>query len=211
MSLRTIFLGLVAALGMGQACAAATIVTHDLKLRYEGTRFDDARVYQQSSDQVLFEGDIDKRDYDWGFEGLFSDLPIGAIVQFNATVLYPDNPGNVGWSDEVGGVSNGGTTYSCTLGSVMCKASITSLSGSDFFLGYDDRSGIIKNGNSLQYWLWGRGLNVDYTKDIWREYENQTAYFTVLPAPVPLPASIALIPMGIGALALLRRRRRLPD
>lgn len=210
MSLRTICLGLVAALGLGQASAAATIVTHDLKLRYEGTRFNDARVYQRSSDLVLFEGDIGKKDYDWGFEGLFSNLPIGAIVQFSATVLYPDNPKDIGWSDDVGGMSNGGSTYSCMLGDVLCSASITVISGDDFSLGYDDKSGIIKNGNSLEYWLWGRAINTDYSKDIWREYENQSAYFTVLPAPVPLPASIALVPVGIGALAMLRRRRRLP-
>ena len=212
MSLRTICLGLVAALGLGQACAAATVVTHDLTLRYEGTRFSEALVYQRSSGQTLFEGDIDKGEYDWGFDGLFNDLPIGAIVQFNATVFYPDDSNSVGWSNETGGMSNGGFTYSCMLGSVSCSASITFLSGDDFFLGYDDRSGIIKDGDSLEYWLWGRGTsNTDYTKDIWQQFENQSAYFTVLPAPVPLPASIAMIPMGIGALALLRRRRRLPD
>lgn len=210
MSLRTFCLGLVAALGLGQACAAATTVNHDLRLRYDGTSFTEASVYQRSSDLTLFEGTIGPWDYDWGFEGFFNHLPLGAIVPFKATILYPDEPFT--WvSNGSGFLDNGGRVQACSFTGPLCNATWTQRRGDDFRFGYDDAAGFDKIGNQIRYSFWGRAFrDIDPAEDIRREYEFQTVHFTVLPAPVPLPASIALIPMGIGALALLRRRRRLP-
>ncbi len=47
----------------------------------------------------------------------------------------------------------------------------------------------------------------EYSSDMGRYLEYARLEFTL--APVPLPATVALLPIGIGALAMMRRRRRL--
>ena len=206
MSLRKFCLGVALAFGMAQGAHAATIVTYDLWLRYDGTEFDDAWVYQVSNENgELFHGDIGVGEYDWGFDGFYSHLPIGARVKFTATVLYPDEPFE--WGEYY---SNGGRATSCAIADIGCSATYTERNGDDFILAIDDHTDISKTGNTIRHYFWGRYHDrPDYSQDIRREYEHQTARFTIIPepSPVPLPATAALLPLGIGALALMRRRR----
>lgn len=55
--------------------------------------------------------------------------------------------------------------------------------------------------------IWdGEEGQIIYTSDNRPYYEEVRA--TLTPAPVPLPATVALLPFGIGAFAVMRRRRR---
>lgn len=59
---------------------------------------------------------------------------------------------------------------------------------------------------------WGGGVSID-TKDAFGFANAIITTFTIVdryttPSTVPLPASAALLPLGIGALAMMRRRRR---
>lgn len=207
MSIRTFCLGLAAVLGFAQAAQAATIVDYDFKLRYEGTAFYDVVIAQPGVDpDPLFIGSIGVRDYNWGLPGVYHHLPIGAHVRFTASVFYPGEP--VTWTEQY---DNGGSVSECSLAGVACGATRTELTEDGFVLGISDHTDIQKSGNALHVTYWGRyhfGENYDY--GLMRTYDIQTAYFTILdePAPVPLPASAGFLAAAMGGLAMLRRRRR---
>ena len=97
--------------------------------------------------------------------------------------------------------SSGHLEISLTVaGNVIFEAD-TSGTSEDFYA-VDGISGYIMEGLR---WTGASGT-FDYTKDGQPDYTFADA--TISLAPVPLPPAVALMPMGLGTLALLRKRRR---
>ena len=202
------------AVGVGQA-EAATVVNYDIELRYDGTFFGDVEI-------GFREWDVPNLEYDWmpldgnpfGIVGRFSHLKIGDIVRFVAEVIHPDDPYDTDqWS---GGSDNGGRANHCDLAGYDCSNLTMTFPGTDFQLYYWDTIstlGTTKVGEVFQQTFWGPEVRPQHTSSVsfyaWWENANFTVLSVNEPAPVPLPISIALMPIGLSALAMMRRRRRL--
>lgn len=220
MGIRALCAAAAVVVGVGSAAEAATYtsVSYDMFVRYDGTAFTDVDYYPIAHDHYSFENkDISAGDTSLGLKSHLFGLPaIGTIFQFTVNILHPDIPYHVPY------YGNGGSTPVCQLGPWNCTATDqTNISANSFSLAYDDdwwMSVNAQEGSTFEV-----GLSAIYsgvqtpliTADgmhmYWYDYE--TSYFTILgvsqPAAVPLPATAALLPLGLGALAMLRRRRRI--
>jgi len=114
------------AVGVGQA-EAATVVSYDLTMRYEGTTYTDLTVIDYGSN-----GD-DWQDY--YFESLVAEttsialptlrdgLKIGAEVVFSALLTVPDDPYN--YDSWPGAFDNGGRAIRCEIAGTDCVTGLT--------------------------------------------------------------------------------------
>lgn len=219
MSFRSLVAAAAVVVGIGQAAEAATYTeaTYNLFVRYEGTAFSDVSFHPIAHDHYGFDGkDIQADDTSLGLKSYLFGIPtIGTIFQFAVTVMHPDVPFHVPY------YGNGGYTPACQLGPWGCTATDqTEISPGGFSLAYDDDwwtsvdaqvgSSFEVNFSSTHSPTQTPYVTADGNHWYWYDYE--TSYFTVLavdaPAPVPLPATAALLPLGIGALAVLRKRRK---
>ncbi|WP_306608556.1 VPLPA-CTERM sorting domain-containing protein [Paracoccus sp. WLY502] len=171
---------------MGQAADAAT---------YEGQDFN---VMVRLTETLICEGgDCDgfpSRDYG----GVFFTAPIGTILR--GVLSFGDFTGTPG--DYFSGIPIWFSSYAGDAGF-----------GGDYF---DTRNGIgyysnhDPQGDDYDFHIsWdGTTGSVYYYYDEQDHVWDRMVTGTIQLAPVPLPASAALLPLGIGALVLVRRRRR---
>ncbi|MCG6110749.1 MAG: VPLPA-CTERM sorting domain-containing protein [Paracoccus sp.] len=210
--IKSAVLAAVAVVGIGAAAEAATFEQINLKMRYEGTTFQDV-IYadlEDDEDTGSYLGDVSSIDAPyWLKHQLFGNLKIGDVVDFVAEVFY-------GSSDAPdGNYDNGGSAPVCNFAGKDCTGTGFAWRypdgrltlGNDF---YEDISGYTTVGGSLSYFLFS--LEETYFSDDGKYIyfvRGEDAKFTIVqPAPVPLPASAALLPLGFGALAMMRKRRK---
>lgn len=217
MSIRTLCVAAAIAVGVGQA-EAATTVDYDLWLRYEGTAFTSIDYAESGPDgDLLFEGDTSVDAMLPGTKShLFGSVAIGKIVHLVMKIVHPDIP-----VEDNPYYGNGGRTPICQMGAWDCTGTNYTSSdfrngipGVDFANARDDEwslMGSILPGSTVfvSFWAFGHAPYPHYSDDgayqYW--YDSEYSSFTVVPSPVPLPATAALLSIGIGALAMMRRRQ----
>lgn len=211
MSFRVLVTAAAVAIGFGQAEAAT--VNYDIDLRYLGTRFVDVDFAPHGQEDGVSLAELQLEGNPFGVTGRYSHLSSGDIVKFVAEVAYTDDPYNTDtWPSSF---DNGGRAYSCSLAGVACEPIMQAFPGEPFMLFYWDVSeyyGSLVEGSIFTHSLWDpmvprqdTGTGYFYAKAEFAEFEvvrvNQ-------PAPVPVPLSAALLPFGLGAFAVMRKRRR---
>lgn len=191
----------------------AAVVKYDIDLRYVGTTFRDVLIYVNNPagdvfviDQMGLEGNP------FGITGMHSGLTYGQTVKFTAEVHYADDP-----NDMIGQFDNGTRAYGCYLANASCNhITYGQQRENNFGLYYDDSiafDGSLEIGGTISHSFWRPWKDEQYAWGrFWTEWE--TAEFEVIsvnepqPAPVPLPATAALLPLGLAALAAIRKRRK---
>lgn len=216
-------LAFVTAAFVGSAADASTVTSFHLKLRYEGTYYSDGWIVQdeaeageswESFDRIQADG------YRLGMPVYDPKLQPGEKTSFKATLTIPDDPDQV-----IDYFDNGGRASHCKLGHLDCSVGVTSTSPTSILWGeYQSLNFQPVVGSTLSFLY-----NLDYTGSTlsldWGTviFHNRWADFTVTDviqpkrptastldiAPVPLPAGAALLPLGLAALALVRKRRSL--
>ena len=206
-----------AVLAVCGSSAGAAVFRYDLDLIYLGTRYTEL--------QLIFSGtgeEIRKDSYlaDGNPFGLpvYSSAGIGDAVSFSGIFYVPDDQDQV-----LDYFDNGGRAYACVLAGNDCSATVSAVRASASSLSFQagEYVSFVSNlgaGGRLSY-----TYNLDYMSsgdfaDGFYVFWDRTAEFAVTSAsitdlslaPVPLPASAALLPVGMGAIACLRRRRRRP-
>lgn len=219
--IKSAVLAAVAVVGIGAAAEAAVIRDYDIYLRYEGTAFSDIVYFDiMNPDGEIIEGDTDRDEMLPGTRSfLLGDLVIGQIINLKAKIVHPDFPEPEGLN------GNGGRTPDCIFGSWNCSAS--NFTGSDFngtppdedFLfayadiWYVQGSSILGSKVAVNFWSGATSDRYTSTDGRFEWFSGEeNSYFEVVAAPdmspIPLPASAALLPLGIGALAMIRKRRK---
>lgn len=209
--------------GVGAADAATVVKEYNLHLRYEGTAFYDAFYSQYDSEgnyeETIHLGDVAVGEApSWMKSYDFPDLTPGSIIGFIATIIFDDEV-----TFDEGGFALSGSAPVCRIGTVSCigmNYNQLSESGVDLNIKPEGNMWLSFNpavGGDFEFGRWmyempkphravENGITYIYYS------EMQLSNFTVVSAadiaPVPLPASAALLPLGIGALAFLRKRRR---
>ncbi|MGN7867811.1 VPLPA-CTERM sorting domain-containing protein [Paracoccus sp. 22332] len=211
MGIRALCAAAAVVVGVGSAAEAATTVSYDLWLRYEGTAFTSAFHETTGDPDTTVTGDFAADDMLPGMKSyLFGAIPVGEVIHFVATMVHPDQP-----VEDDPYYGNGGRTPVCQFGVWDCTKT-NYIDPTKFLFSWDDKwqvAGGVETGSTLMVELWSTSLPFPMYSDDGRYsygYDYEYSYFTVVadPAPVPLPATAALLPLGIGALALMRRRRR---
>lgn len=205
----------------GQAGAATfTVAEYDLTLRYEGTKFIDAIVFNPFDDEpAFFEGDIAIGDETYGVVSpIFGTIPMGSNLNFRFKLTQPAEE----YYESYAG--NGGRAPICQFGPLDCTSTnFVSIEDNTISFAFEDKfwtsfeldegsvfdvgifSEFARNVSDFPSFLTTDGLNGFY-------YWDEISSFTILDvndlAVVPLPAAWALMPLGFGGLALIRRRRR---
>lgn len=204
----------VAAAGVASAADAATVVSYDIDLRYEGTTYLDVTFSPWDADLEDVHLDVMPLEGNtFGATGRYGHLSVGSIVKFVAEVIYTEDPFDTDtW---LGIFDNGGRTLSCTLAGVSCGQIIMAFPGPTFSL-YDwDMTGIegsLIYGDSFSHWFWGPEVPNQYLPGGIFYAWFETAYFSVVavnqPAPVPLPAGALLLPAALAGFGLMHRRKK---
>lgn len=189
---------------------AATVHEYNIRLQYNGTSFRDARYAPADTIDWTESFNLPVGDTSVGFTSyIFPGLQTGDVTSFTATVIFPEDQDML-----IDIYDNGGRADNCRLGPWDCSAAKmtylhedrVALLYSDLWMLHLDRQG-------------GRNLSVTYNFGYYMTdyrttddglydyyYLTETSYFTI--TPIPLPASAALLPIGVGTLFLLRQRRR---
>lgn len=192
MTLKSIFAFLIAAVGIGQAADAATY-----NARYIETRYGGANIFEYSeepgTDALVRFASLSSRNDRWGLETLVPGLETGDVLSFGAIGL------------------------GCAVGPMTCDRNLESYYGffrndplyfgGEYF--YVRLDGEIAAGTTIEIWDIEAYHGHIFKGDGFEAHvRNRNTYFEIVSvAPVPLPATAALLPMGIGGLAMLRRRK----
>lgn len=216
-------LAFVMAAFVGSAADGSTLASFHLKLRYEGTSYSDGWIVQDDGEEgEIWEsfGYILADSYHLGLPVYDPKLRPGDKTSFKATLTIPDDH-----NQYIDDFDNGGRASGCKLGHLDCSSGVTSTSPTSILWGeYQSLSFRPEVGSTLSFLY-----NLDYTGSTlsldWGTviFHNRWADFTVTDvvqsklttvspgdvAPVPPPAGIALLPVGLAALAFVRKRRRL--
>ncbi|VDS07940.1 hypothetical protein PARHAE_01120 [Paracoccus haematequi] len=200
MGIRALCAAAAVMVGVGSAAEAATIEQYDYRLRYEGTTFGSV-AYSEYETQTRTEyGTVHSSADPFGLPHRFSDLAVGDYVNLHIRAEIPHNP----IYDSEG---NGGRAPVCLIGSFNCSAFVKGAEPGLNLYNIWNLFLIMKDGDTI--FQTEGGYAGDYYKLEFGEvyYRDPTAEFSII-APIPLPATVALLPLGMGALALMRRRRR---
>lgn len=205
MKLSKWYLGLAAVMGLGSAAGAATMTIEEYgyRLRYEGTTLPSVRYYDGETGQTAEFGTIHSSADPFKLPHRFSNLRVGDYLDMRVQAHIPSVPV---W-DAFG---NGGSAPLCFIGSYDCSSSVHAAETGLHLYSAWDIFEIKKVGNKIfhvESEYAGNWHSIEFG-EIW--YWDPQAEFTIVAelAPVPLPASAALLPVGIGAFAMIRRRRR---
>lgn len=197
---------------------AATVEHYDMTLRFEGTTLYEVFMEDLSSNVILDNEDVRPGENAWGIPEPFPAFRIGEAVRFIADVFVPDNARatlaeNMDWT-------NGGRARKCFIGPYDCSKDVT-FTLPDLVLGYDD-SGLLAGSatpGSRLFYRWVPPAP-DYflipgPDGLGGTIASHQSNFSVVSiasaniAAVPAPASAALLPVALGALAVFRRRRNI--
>lgn len=200
MGMKSVIAAAAVAVGIGQAEAAS--IQYDL--RYEDTILDDATIWENEGDDPVWYGSLSVHGALRVLPSLYPGAKKGdlfkAYVEFGEAEEYDPYDGYTAPVCDVGG-------FDCTV-----SDGERSVDGESFTV-VTDAFGVWEGRKTLTVTSWGEyyGAGFHFSGDgYWGHAFSITSTFTIVDlAPVPLPASAALLPMGIGALALMRRRRRL--
>lgn len=188
---------------------AAPVQNIDLTLRFDGHSYLDFEIYDISGDDetLLFGIDrLDEADDVLGLPRIFSAFTIGQNLNFSAS-LVPTS------------AEDRGSATSCVLGIYTCNGpSFVGVSDTMFSLLYGDsqwlRGSLLAGGMILfDYLLPPEFRTVRLTNEFEARWSLEQARFTVLDqspdlAPIPLPASVVLLPIAIAGFAVMRRKPR---
>lgn len=214
MGIRALCAAAAVVAGMGSA-EAATVANYDFWLRYEGTAFRDlSYASADETTDIDFYGSTGPKEMPDGVKStLFRGLQIGDVIRAVVQVVHPDVP-----VEDDPYYGNGGRTPICQIGPWDCTATNYTFPQTDgFFLAFDDvwdldLKVVVGSAFIVDFWAGAYGNGIETTDDGLYLYTYNRSHdtFTVVdqPAPVPLPATAALLPMGIGALAMMRKRRK---
>ncbi|WP_246448815.1 VPLPA-CTERM sorting domain-containing protein [Paracoccus amoyensis] len=185
----------------GCVAGAANAATFHYRLTHDHTLFSDVSSYTDTSDGDVYHASLSSADDPWGLPLLFAGLTAGNSYDFRAEI-----------TDD--------TVVSCSIGTFDCKpafdpyfsyTSTTPLMFGDelFHVSFGEAKRAansmlvsdVHDGNSAGFYIPQGAAMINV--------RTRSTYFTVSePAPVPLPAGIALLPVGLAGLAVLRRRKR---
>lgn len=192
MTIRSFFLALAAAAGIGQAADAATY-----NARYIETLYGDTDIVEYSPEEdgdiVTHFDSLSSRDDRWGLGTLVPGMKPGDEFSFDVIGL------------------------GCAVGPMTCDRGLDPyygffrddplhFGGENFYIRLD---GKIAAGTAIEIWDIEAYHGHVFKGDGYEAHvRNRNTYFQIVSiAPVPLPATAALLPVGIGALAMVRRRR----
>ena len=212
-------------LGLAAVPASAATTQHvNYTLSFLGHTYFDAVIYEEDTSTetglrvVRDQAPLAEADDIWGLPRLFPEFSIGDTLSFSALLSLPDLEGR-----------QAGTATFCRLGGLACDQgdplAFYNAASSAFALAYGPNSlfyGILTPGSVLSWdfasWTCsednsscGPTLTTARTAsgDV-ADWGIMRAQFAVIevPAPIPLPASALLLPVGLAGLAALRRRRK---
>jgi MYXO-CTERM domain-containing protein len=197
---KVVLFGTALTVGTGQTAEAATTVS--FKLRYEGTVLDRATIFDTGTEDLLWDGVLDVEGSPWELPTLYHGAKKGDIFEAYAEI------------EEAGDEDGGYIAPVCDVGGFDCSKT----GGWDRYISTDpfsvttDAFMVVQYGSSLTVTNWGEHhlAGFSFFGDGYRGFTDSivTTFTIIDPAPVPLPTTAALLPMGLGALALMRRRRR---
>ncbi len=186
---------------LGAPASAASIQNIDLRLQFDGNSYFDATVTDMAG-QTLFTGDVLTQAEDvYGLPRLFN-FGLGQILRFTASLDFEGT----------------GSVLSCNLGGLDCAIGADLDSDRTFPLSifYGEAGwfyGDLAVNSILRFDFAQFATNIQTASGDLASWNIGRGEFTVLadlppqPAPIPLPAGMLLLPAGIGALAMLRRRK----
>lgn len=191
------------AIAVSFCSAAESAIIHSYYVKYEYTFYNDLIVHDDFTNTLLYEGDFDSRDdHIWGLP-LASD----AIDEENGDRLYRfmayEENGSIictiagvdcsvwNYKDDYWAYANSDLTY---FGSELMNIRIA-----------DGKIDLYDVDNAMGHSYYNEAID----KTITASDRGRHTYFEIVqPAPVPLPASFAMLPVGVAALAMVRRRRK---
>lgn len=204
MGIKVLAVAAVMALGFGRAEAAS--VKYDL--RYEDTVLDEAVIWDSETGDLLWDflesGPLSVHNALWDLSAFQTGERKGDIT--DAYLEYEEYL-------DFGDSGYGYIAPVCWVGSFNCEVQKGErVVWPELFHVATDSFVVERIGSSLHATTWGL-YDGDGFSISGNGYEGSAAsitsiYTIVELAPVPLPASVALLPLGIGALAMMRRRRR---
>lgn len=186
---------------LGAPASAASIQNIDLRLQFDGNSYFDATVTDMAGQPLFADDVLTQADDVYGLPRLFN-FGLGQVLRFTAALDFE-------------GASR---VLSCNLGGLDCAT------GSDLD---SDRTFPLSIFYGQSGWFYGDlavnsilrfdfaqfATNIQTVSGDLASWSVGRGEFTVLadlppqPAPIPLPAGMLLLPAGIGALAMLRRRK----
>ena len=183
--------------GMGSAADAASL-RYDI--RYEGSFLENALIIDAETEEELWFGDLNIDGAPWELPTLYSNAKKGDL--FEAYVETEEGDDERGLAAPV-----------CWVGGFNCRnLQPFRYVDPNLFNVVADQFAVWETAGVLTVTSWGEydGDGFRFSGDGYQGSADAiTATFTIVElAPVPLPASVALLPLGIGALAMMRRRRR---
>lgn len=199
MNIKTFCAAAALAVGVGSAADAASV---RFDLIYQNTILENATIRAIGTGDQIWDGDLDVKKSPWALPTLYPGAKRGNRFEAYAEIVEAD--------DEYGGYF----APVCDVGGFDCSVDylwerFVSL---DPFAVVADAFGVWQNGKTLIVTSWGDydGDGFEILGDGYEGYASAitTTFRITGVAPVPLPTSVALLPLGFGALAMLRRRRR---
>ncbi|MDW4499621.1 hypothetical protein R5H30_16630 [Sulfitobacter sp. D35] len=214
----SIILRFPAIVGFGLMVASAAqsspvTTSYDLATRLEAVRFVDVEVFDDSG--AVNYGTVDQADYVWGFDRWLPRLTVGDASRFVATFVTD----GFGYLESLTGCSFAG--FDCAAGDVnpfvTADADSVAFDILEGITGYDytSISGGTEVGDRLRLSLFDAGPTSLFSDPdvlvlanlIELDFRVTGPQLSADPLlPVPVPAGLVLLPMGLAAFGFARRR-----